>query len=309
MNPVYSFLDFDRIAPSDVDPRDYTVVIIADPKFGKYDKEHSGDGTKWENDEKNVHQFCTEVNQMQRTPAFIAILGDLAQALSHESRTNRLQKGSETAFRTPQTVAFFNALRECNSKIPILISAGDRDLGPDRAVEVDWRGFEKQSMNTYFNFEFGGRYWMSVDTNAFNLENDYAKWKRKYEMEWLEDTLERAPKGVPKTVFQHMPLYVDGINEPDNTKSLPGHVRQYLLDQYSKFGVDTIFSGHVHFNSVPEQFEGVNQVCLTSINYQDKKWVADSGNVYGGDSPAYIVASVKNAELSWQRVELTLPFL
>ena len=121
--------------------------------------------------------------------AFIAVLGDLAQALSHEDSRTRVQKGSDTAFRTPQTLAFFNALRECDSDIPILIAAGDRDLGPDQANEVDWRGFEKQTMSSYFNFEFGGRYWMSVDTNAFNLQNDYAMWKRKYEIEWYLNEL------------------------------------------------------------------------------------------------------------------------
>lgn len=88
MRPKNNYLNFYQIAPSGVNPNDYTVVILADPKFGKYDMEHGGDGTNWDLDIDHMKQFCEDVNRMDPPPAFIAVTGDIAQALTHEDSMN-----------------------------------------------------------------------------------------------------------------------------------------------------------------------------------------------------------------------------
>ena len=92
--------------------------------------------------------------------------------------------GSRVQFRAPQTNEFFDSIRDCNDRIPILIAAGDRDIGPDKGHDEDWSGFEKQTMESYFYFEFGARYWIVVDSNVYQLNNTQAVKHRDAQDAW-----------------------------------------------------------------------------------------------------------------------------
>ena len=53
-----------------------------------------------------------------------------------------------------------DSLFDCNNDIPILISAGNRDIGNDKAYDESFLAWEKQAMELFFHFEFGGRHWV-----------------------------------------------------------------------------------------------------------------------------------------------------
>ena len=80
---MYRAKNFSAIAPEWVKPEDYRVVIITYPQFRKYNEAHGGDGTSWELDQDHMVQFCREVNSMNPLPAFITVIGHLAQATPH----------------------------------------------------------------------------------------------------------------------------------------------------------------------------------------------------------------------------------
>ena len=85
----------------------------------------------------------------------------------------------------------------------------------------------------------------------------------------IKNTFDSLPTGNPKTIFQHVPLYVESVDEAaasEKQKSLILEHRMDLLDQYSKANVDHVFSGHVHFNSVPPPYKvRVNKIMLKKI--------------------------------------------
>ena len=69
-------------------------------------------------------------------------------------------------------------------------------------------------------------------------------------------------------------------------------------------GVDSVFSGHTHFESIPPPNETVNQVVMTAINYQNK-WKSEwSGLDYGPFNPSYYTAHVNQTDLIFKKVEL-----
>ena len=62
-----------------------------------------------------------------------------------------------------------DSLFDCNSDIPILISAGNRDIGNDQAFDESFLAWEKQAMELFFHFQFGGRHWVSKTKKNINL--------------------------------------------------------------------------------------------------------------------------------------------
>ena len=55
------------------------------------------------------------------------------------------QPGSLPSFRSAQASDFLDSLRNCDSEIPILISAGNRDLGNEKIYKEDFAAFGYES--------------------------------------------------------------------------------------------------------------------------------------------------------------------
>ena len=67
---------------------------------------------------------------MNPPPAFIAVTGDMAQALPNTDAKyvdDEHYTGDLPAFRPAQTTDFQDSLRQCNQNVPILIGAGMED--------------------------------------------------------------------------------------------------------------------------------------------------------------------------------------
>ena len=72
----------------------------------------------------------------------------------------------------------------------------------------------------------------------------------------------------------------------------------YLLDLFSQNGVDSIFSGHVHFESLlAAEYKGVHQYMLTSINWQMTWFSMETGQIWGPSEQSYYKINVRNGEI------------
>ena len=116
---------------------------------------------------------------------------------------------------------------------------------------------------------------------------------------------------VQKTVFTHTPLYIetpDEINAGVIDYSIPMDQRMYLLDLFVENGVDSIYSGHVHFENLATDSykEKLNQYVLTSINHQHDWKSEESGVHWGPDKPSYYRVKVENGSISTQSQTLGL---
>ena len=81
-------------------------------------------------------------------------------------------------------------------------------------------------------------------------------------------------------------------------KSLPLDISTWLTELFSYNSVDTVFSGHVHFENFPEPVDNVRQVILTSINALNT-WHSDDTNMdygpeFGNNERGYYVVQIKD---------------
>ena len=73
----------------------------------------------------------------------------------------------------------------------------------------------------------------------------------------------------------------------------------YLLNLFSENGVDSIFSGHVHFESLSAaEYKGVHQYMLTSINWQMTWLSMETGQIWGPSEQSYYKINVRNGEIN-----------
>ena len=82
----------------------------------------------------------------------------------------------------------------------------------------------------------------------------------------------------------------------------------YLLDLFAENDVDSIYSGHVHFeNLATDSYKDLlNQYVLTSINHQHDWKSEESGIHWGPDKPSYYRVKVDLDSITTQSHELGL---
>ena len=87
-------------------------------------------------------------------------------------------------------------------------------------------------------------------------------------------------------------------NAKKKLKSLPLDVSTWLTKLFSYNNVETVFSGHVHFENFPEPANNVRQVILTSINALNSchsdgtNW--DNRPEFGNNERGYYVVQIKD---------------
>ena len=80
--------------------------------------------------------------------------------------------------------------------------------------------------------------------------------------------------------------------------SVPIDQRMLLLDLFALNGVDSIFSGHVHFENLSAtEYKGIHQYMLTSINWQMTWFSMESGTIWGPSVQSYYKINVRNSEI------------
>ena len=98
-----------------------------------------------------------------------------------------------------------------------MVNAGNHDLkeDPDR---VSVGAFERVWGDTYFTFWSHGKLFISLETQFFRSENQETKELMAEQLDWLKDTLSDVSPTSPKTVFMHVPLFIEHADETDSDK-------------------------------------------------------------------------------------------
>ena len=128
--------------------------------------------------------------------------------------------------------------------------AGNHDLEEPNPDIMD--AYQKVWGESYFSFWNRGHLFVSVETQFYRSEDPETVPLMNEHNKWLEETL--ASTDASKTVFQHVPLFIDNSEETDSEffeKSVPLEHRKYLLDLYCQNNVKVVISGHTHFTHFP----------------------------------------------------------
>ena len=257
-------------------------VVFSDPQYGKLDQKlGTGTGLKWNNDIDHTVAMCDAINNNFGEIDFIFVTGDLAEAYP----TNERRKmGSSPALRPAQTHDFINAMATCRDKIDVFTVPGNHDVGSRITQEASWVGYEKLFMQTHFHFKRGQRHFIALDSEVYKQNGQAAIKRRDVQNQWLEELFKQIPNYAVKTVFMHTALFIESTDETvasDQGESLPLEPRRFLLELFAKNAVDSVFSGHTHFENFPTPYRGIQQYVLTSINYLASWSSVETGKQFG----------------------------
>jgi Icc protein len=130
---------------------------------------------------------------------------------------------------------FFRELAEVRGKTPVFFIPGNHDV------------YDKKNTYSLKNFrKYCGpdHYWFSLGDVAFVVLNDARSTITTDQFHWLESTLRKLKANFTHIfVFMHVPPF-----DPREDKSygLPERIGKRFMRLMEAFGVDYVFSGHIH---------------------------------------------------------------
>ena len=192
-------------------------VQITDPQLGFKEKDSMVEGVRL------LTETVEAINRIH--PAFVVVTGDMTN--------NR--------FNEEQWAAYRELIGRIDKDIPVWHVPGNHDLKPreegDLQHYLDRYGYDR------FCFRYGGCTFVGMNTcflkdGCFGEEREHCT--------WLLQTLAANQGARFLFVFTHCPVVKEAVDEKEDYFNFQAPYRQFYLEQFSRYGVDAVFSGHLH---------------------------------------------------------------
>lgn len=240
----------------------FTFIQAADTQLGlqaKCEEEKEENPGGWQKEIQWCTQMVDEVNQMETKPKFLVICGDLIDAFPYDGDL------SEIETRKAQEIDLKKVLLGLN--IPLVCVCGNHDVG-NTPTEKTVLKYRDSFGDDYFSFWCGGVYFLALNSQFWQDRTEAPKLAEEQD-EWLEKELEyiKAKKPVHAIIFQHIPPFLENIDEETQYFNLPTDTRKQLLEKFIKAGVKYVFCGHYHRNS-GGSYNGLEVVVTSAVGAQ-----------------------------------------
>nr|KAF6440241.1 calcineurin like phosphoesterase domain containing 1 [Rousettus aegyptiacus] len=197
-----------------------------DPQFGLMKAWSIGDcdnsGDEWGQEVRLTEQAVQAVNKLNPKPRFFVLCGDLIHAMPG------------MPWRKEQTADLQRVLRDVDSEIPLVLVSGNHDVGnvptPETVAE-----FQQTWGDDYFSFWVGGVLFLVLNSQfLYNCSGCPAL--KQAQDAWLDQQLRLAEQHRCRhaVVFQHIPLFLQSIDEDDNYFNLTRAIRRELADKFAR---------------------------------------------------------------------------
>jgi 3',5'-cyclic AMP phosphodiesterase CpdA len=201
-------------------------AVLADPQMGMYADD--------QNSAQEIANLKFTIDNLNRLhPRFVVICGDLV---------NRSGDAAEIA-------AYKRILKKLNPSIPAYNVAGNHDVGntPDAATLSAYRAAFGPD---HYTFSAEGLLGVVLDSNLIRSPQ-HALHQAKDQEEWLKKTLAgaKADPGRQIVVFQHIPYFLNAVDEGVDYFNIPQPARGKYLALLEQAGVKYVFAGHYHRNA------------------------------------------------------------
>ncbi|TKC43784.1 hypothetical protein EI555_001469 [Monodon monoceros] len=309
----------------------------ADPQFGLMKAWSTGDcdsgGDEWKQEIRLTEQAVQAISKLSPKPKFFVLCGDLVHAMPAliqnilnaymekqqprepcdenwdlffrrppQGRENAVKvsevDGSWTPWRKEQTEDLQRVLRTVDPEIPLVLVSGNHDVGnvptPETIAE-----FQRTWGDDYFSFWVGGVLFLVLNSQFF-YDASMCPTLKQAQDQWLDQQLSIAGqrKCQHAIVFQHIPLFLQSIDEDDNYFNLTKLVRKEMADKFSRAersigsvgkisgsdavtapwqpegpawfgstGIKAVFSGHYHRNA-GGTYQDLDMVVSSAIGCQ-----------------------------------------
>ncbi|MBT3187816.1 MAG: hypothetical protein HN736_05460 [Anaerolineae bacterium] len=184
---------------------------------------------------ERANYIVQAINHLQ--PDFVVHLGDVVHPIP-------LLENHEEAVEKA-----FEIFSEIEADVYIL--PGNHDIGdkpnawlPAPVVKEDSHLiFSKYWGDLYKSFSTEICHFICLDTPIMNSGFQ----REKEQQTWLENEIKNAKeKSLRIFVFMHYPLFICDPNEPTHYDNIAEPARSWLLELFTKYKVEAVFSGHVH---------------------------------------------------------------
>ncbi|XP_005860408.1 PREDICTED: serine/threonine-protein phosphatase CPPED1 isoform X1 [Myotis brandtii] len=213
----------------------------ADPQFGLMKSWSTGDcdngEDEWGQEIRLTEQAIQAINKLNPKPRFFVLCGDLIHAMPG------------MPWRKEQTKDLQRVLRNVDSDIPLVLVSGNHDVGniptPETIAE-----FQETWGDDYFSFWVGGVLFLVLNSQLLYDASRCPALKQAQD-QWLDQQLSVAgqQKCQRAIVFQHIPLFLQSIDEEDDYFNLTKPMRKEMADKFIKAGIKAVFTGHYHRNA------------------------------------------------------------
>jgi 3',5'-cyclic AMP phosphodiesterase CpdA len=223
MTRIALFLLLAMSAPGAEAP--FFFIQASDPQFGMYtaDKNFTQETANWE-------FVIANVNRLH--PAFLVVTGDL---------TNRNSNVSQIA-------EYKRINGKLNPAIHLYNVPGNHDLTNEPTAQT-LAAYRKNFGPDYYSFREGAVYGIVLDSSLFKAPGKVGDEAGKQEA-WLASELGKArAAGALTVIFQHIPLFLEKPDEPDQYFNIPLETRRRILVLLQTNAVHYVFAGHYHRNA------------------------------------------------------------
>jgi predicted phosphodiesterase len=206
---------------------DFFFVQMSDPQFGMY-----SNNADFSQETANFEFVIANANRLR--PSFVVVCGDLIN-----------QAGNAA-----QTAEYLRVGAKLDRSIPLHNVAGNHDVGnsPTPASLTAYRAKFGPDYYIFRQADFTG---IVVNSSLIQHPENAPEEATKQET-WLLAQLEKMKsEGARRVaVFQHIPFFLERVDEPDQYFNIPMVARKKYLDLLAKYGVHNVFAGHYHRNAL-----------------------------------------------------------
>lgn len=167
-------------------------------------------------------------------PAFVVSTGDLID-----------KPGDER-----QLTEALHTTRKLDKNIPLYTIPGNHDIG-DVPTEQTLGWYRKRVGKDWYCFDYGGWHFIGLNSSIIAHGQDVPQDAEK-QWDWLNHDLDRivSTDNPHIIVFMHHPLFLNDPDEADDYFNVPRQMRQVYLNLFRKYGIKTVFAGHLHQNNL-----------------------------------------------------------
>lgn len=229
---TFSSVTFGADSPnSPENDRVTTIVQMSDPQFF-FPEEHRQSDIPSETLAEDALRFAERVK-----PDCVVVTGDLTHHIGNEE----------------EIATFWRLFKTLDPTIPLYCVPGNHDMThkPESIA-----AYQKNFGKDYYTFQIGPDRFLVLNSvlmgpKATKSEEAAQQW------EWLETELKKAKKDQVRytVVFLHHPLFAITPHEPEAYHNLPLKNRKQLFHLFEQYGVDAVFAGHYHRNTVNKHRE------------------------------------------------------
>jgi len=249
---------------------EFTFVHMADPQFGLF----AASSGKTPDEIADFRERGIMLRPAPKTDSLDAEIELFTNAIT---ATNALRPrfamvcGDMTD--TPGDVNQIKVVKEIaagmHDSIDMRWAPGNHDLALDfRQPSADLLDlYRREFGDDYYSFSEDGVTFLVLNSTTLNSPDSMAG-EADAQLEFVESTLiDAQSKGSDAiAAFSHHPPFLETPDEPDNYGNISSEFRSRLLDLFYKYGVSTVFAGHLHKNNIANS-NGLEVVSSGPIGY------------------------------------------